>query len=145
MIVLGFIVGGLLLFALGLSGGCSRKVVYVPTESATLRVDTLREISARVDSVWVKDSVSLRTSGDTVFLERWRDRYKYVGRVDTVYKARVDSIRIREPFPVEVVKEVEKKLSWWQKSLIWLGGIMLTFLIALGGAYAFYIRQKKLR
>ncbi len=41
--------------------------------------------------------------------------------------AQKDTVRdsIPVPYPVEVVKEVEKPLGWWQKGLIWIGIIAL--------------------
>ena len=38
---------------------------------------------------------------------------------DTVH----DSIPI--PYPVETIKEVEKPMAWWQKTLMWLGVAMI--------------------
>lgn len=44
-------------------------------------------------------------------------------------KARVDSVDRPVPYPVEVVKEVVKPLMWWQKALMWVGGIALVALL----------------
>ena len=45
--------------------------------------------------------------------------------------AQKDTVRdsIPVPYPVEVVKEVEKPLGWWQKVLIWIGIIALMVVI----------------
>ena len=56
---------------------------------------------------------------------RWRDRV----RVDTIYRARVDSIFIDRVKEVEVIKP----LSWWENAKIrafWylLGAVLLMFL-----------------
>jgi hypothetical protein len=67
------------------------------------------------DTVLVKDSVrvSIFNAGDTVYktreVWRWRDRTKV--RVDTAYKSalRVDTVRV----PVAV----ERKLSWWERTV----------------------------
>lgn len=40
-------------------------------------------------------------------------------------KARVDSVDRPVPYPVEVVREVTKPPSWWQKVLMWAGGLSL--------------------
>lgn len=67
------------------------------------------------DTVLVKDSVlvSIFSAGDTVYktreVWRWRDRTNV--RVDTAYKSavRVDTVRV----PVAV----ERKLSWWERTV----------------------------
>ena len=67
------------------------------------------------DTMLVKDSVlvSIFSAGDTVYktreVWRWRDRTNV--RVDTVYKSmvRVDTVRV----PVAV----ERKLSWWERTV----------------------------
>ena len=54
------------------------------------------------------------TKGDTVFIDRFRDRYIYKDRWR-------DSIRVvRDSVAFETIKEVkvEKSLSWWQKARI---------------------------
>lgn len=40
-------------------------------------------------------------------------------------KAKVDSVDRPVPYPVEVVREVAKPPSWWQKVLMWAGGLSL--------------------
>lgn len=104
--------------------GCSRKI-YVPTETVSVRTDTLRLVQTRLDSVFVHDSITLVQRGDTVFSERWHIRYRDRVHVDTVIRARVDTQFIKEAYPVEVEKRVEvaKPLRWWQKTLMWFGGI----------------------
>ena len=67
------------------------------------------------DTMLVKDSVmvSIFSAGDTVYktreVWRWRDRTNV--RVDTAYKSavRVDTVRV----PVAV----ERKLSWWERTV----------------------------
>lgn len=99
---------------------CSRKV-YLPVEHTVYRTDTLRTTALRVDSIFVHDSISYVQKGDTIFIEKFRDRFRYVNRTDTIYQSKTDSVAIKEPYPVEVIKEVPKPLAWWQKTLIWLG------------------------
>lgn len=108
---------------------CSRKV-YLPVEHTVYKTDTLRLSSLRVDSVYVRDSISLIQRGDTIFLEKYRDRYKYINRTDTLYRVKTDSVAVKEPYPVEVVKEVPKSLAWWQTTLMWIGVACLASLLA---------------
>ena len=68
------------------------------------------------DSIFHRDSVSVREwmKGDTVYIDRFRDRYIYKDRWR-------DSIRVvRDSVAFETIKEVkvEKSLSWWQKARI---------------------------
>lgn len=116
---------------------CTKKV-YVPVESIkeniVYKTDTLREVTHRYDSIFVRDSVALVQRNDTVFLTKWREQVKYLYRTDTVYQARTDSISVyqEKPVPYEVIKEVPRALSWWQKTLIWLGVaffVLLAFII----------------
>ena len=122
----------LALFVLSLLCGCTRKV-YVPVESKALHSDTVWQTRLRVDSVTLRDSVIVLQRGDTVEITRFRDRYKVRNRVDTVYRSAVDSVTLRVPYPVERIKEVDRPLAWWQRVLIWCGGV---FLLA-AAAYAF--------
>lgn len=100
-----------------------------PTIVERVRTDTVRLTTERRDSVWLHDSVFFALTGDTVRIERWRTKYVERMRVDTVYRAHVDSV----PMPYEVVKEVERRLSWWQRLRIWLGSAVLLGLVALVG------------
>lgn len=99
---------------------CSRKV-YLPVEHTVYRTDTLRTTALRVDSIFVRDSISLIQRGDTILIEKYRDRFRYINRTDTLYRVKTDSVAVKEPYPVEVVKEVAKPLAWWQQTLMWLG------------------------
>lgn len=100
-----------------------------PTIVERVRTDTLRLTTERRDSVWLHDSVFFALTGDTVRIERWRTKYVERLRVDTVYRARVDSV----PVPYEIVKEVERRLSWWQRLRLGLGSAVLIGLVGFVG------------
>lgn len=93
--------------------GCASRRVTVG--GSTQKTDTVYRMNMVRDTVLVKDSVlvSIFSTGDTVYktreVWRWRDRTKV--RVDTVYKSavRVDTVRV----PVAV----ERKLSWWERTV----------------------------
>lgn len=95
-----------------LSGCASRRVTV---GGSTQKTDTVYKMNMVRDTVLVKDSVlvSIFNMGDTVYktreVWRWRDRTNV--RVDTVYKSalRVDTVRV----PVAV----ERKLSWWERTV----------------------------
>lgn len=78
------------------------------------------------DSIYQRDSIYIIVKGDTVF--KYQYKYSYRDKLvrDTVAVVRLDSI----PYPVEVSKYVERKLSWWQTSLLW-SGVLAWLLIIL--------------
>ena len=109
------------------------EVPVVVTQEHTIeniKIDHVR------DTLIQRDSVFHYVQGDTVRIERWHylQGTTNVIKVDTLIKT--DSV----PYPVTVVKtitkveEVEKKLHWYQKLLIAVGGIALA-LGALGVAW----------
>lgn len=88
---------------------------YVPVETVrTDYQDKVREVHT-TDSV--VDTRFVYVKGDTVLGYRdrikWRDRFIH----DTVSVVRTDSIAV--PYPVE------RKLSWWQRTKMDLGGFAL--------------------
>lgn len=93
--------------------GCASHRVTVG--GSTQKTDTVYRMNMVRDTVLIKDSVlvSIFSAGDTVYktreVWRWRDRVNV--RVDTVYKSavRVDTVRV----PVAV----ERKLSWWERTV----------------------------
>jgi len=78
------------------------------------------------DSIYQRDSIYIIVKGDTVF--KYQYKYSYRDKLvrDTVAVVRRDSI----PYPVEVSKYVDRKLSWWQTTLLW-SGVLAWLLIIL--------------
>lgn len=109
------------LFICLLLGGCT-KTVYVPVENTVYSTDTVYEAMVRVDSVIQRDSVAVVQKGDTVLITRWHDRYRVRQRTDTVYKAKMDSVYVREPYPVYKTRE----MSAWDKTKQGVGGIAIS-------------------
>lgn len=111
----------LLLAILSVFTGCKTKTVLVPVD----RIKIEYRDRLRIDSVYNRDTVNIYKKNDTIYLQtiKWRERF----RLDTVSVVRIDSI----PYPVEVVKEVNK-LTKWQR---W----RLTILNIIGGLIAAYI------
>lgn len=124
--------------ALLLSGGCTRKV-YVPSEHIVYSTDTVYEAVLRVDSVIQRDSVAVVQKGDTVLITRYRDRYRVKERTDTVYKAKTDSVRVREPYPVE------RELTKWEQTKMDFGGMAIGGLIAVVATVIVWIVKRKRR
>lgn len=97
----------LLICLLVIATGCSRKV-YVPVENSVSRTDTVYSAKVRVDSVIIRDSVSVFQKGDTVMITKYRDRYRVKELTDTVYQSVIDSVKVSVPYPVE------KTLTPWE-------------------------------
>lgn len=112
----------LLLISLILFVSCktSTKIIEVPVE--VVKKEYIHD--TKIDSVYIKDSVDRWQNGDTLYIAKWHTKFKYINKVDTIVKT--DSI----PKIVPVVKEVEvNHIYWWQKTLMWVGGILSTCII----------------
>ena len=96
--------------------GC-RPTEYLPIHDTTYAV---REVH---DSTYIDRWHTHTVAGDTVYIH------------DSIYESHVewkhDTLRIAEEKPVEVpvIKEVEKDLSWLQRTLIYIGIASLAYLI----------------
>lgn len=100
--------------------GCNTK--YVPIE--TVRYDSLMVQKLMKDSIFVRDSVYVKEKGDTIF--QYKNKYIYV------LKEVSDTMYIYKDREVEVPIHVERKLSWWERLKIDMGGwMMLVVVIAL--------------
>lgn len=96
-----------LLLALALAG--CRTTRYVPTEKVVYRYLSKTDSILLHDSVWIHDSVTSVTRGDTTYIDRWHNKYAY----KNIYRLRVDSIIKKDSIPVPY--PVEKELSKWQR------------------------------
>lgn len=124
-----------------LLSGCTT-TKYVEVER--VRTDTAYVAKIQRDSVWLHDSVFVERflRGDTVFelRDRWHVKYVERLRTDTVYRQRVDSVPV--PYAVEV--EVEKKLSWLERLMMFLGSVSSGALLVLVVYGCWRIRDKLL-
>ena len=127
------------LMALGLMSSCATKERVVTVER--VRTDTLRETRNIRDSIYLHDSVFVKQyeMGETVFVEkeRWHTRYQDRLLMDTMYVSRTDSVPV--PYPVETL--VERQLSWWQRTQMYAGDVLM--LVLVGGVVYGAIRMKK--
>lgn len=123
-----------------LLSGCATKRETLTDIRIVERRDTLREVVERVDSVFIRDSVSVMQRGDTIVKERWRVEYRdrwrdrekevIVERTDTIVKTK----RV----------EVDKRLTGWQRFKQRVGGVAIVLLIgAVGGLMLWDIRRRK--
>lgn len=126
---------GLMIAAVGLllTACSSTKVVTVER----VRTDTVKTVRNVRDSIYMHDSIRISEKGDTVTIERWHTRYRDRLLLDTIYESHTDSVPV--PYPVETL--VERQLSWWQRTQMYAGDVLL--LVLLGGAVYGVIKLKK--
>ena len=138
-ITLAFLLTGALLICIML-GSCTKRV-YVPVENTTVRTDTVYSAKVRVDSVIFRDSIAVVQRGDTVFMTKYRDRYRVKERIDTVYQSVIDSVKVSVPYPVE------RKLTRWEQTKMDFGGFALGGVIAavIVAVLAWIVKRKRKR
>lgn len=110
------------------SAGCSPKIV----ERIVVQHDTTtvhhRDTTYRRDSVYIREWMK----GDTVYVDRFRDRYVFRDRWR-------DSVSVREVHDTTAVEvKVEKNLSWAQKAKI---GAFPWLVLAVIGAALWIFRK----
>ena len=101
--------------------GCSPKIIE------KVRTEYITETVHHRDTTYSRDSIYIREwmKGDTVYLDRYRDRYIYRDR----WKDSVKVVEVHDTTSVQV--KVDKPLSWGQKAKIgafWyiLAGLVLS-------------------
>lgn len=114
------------LLVLTLFVNCTTK--YVPVE--VVKLDSVRVVDVRRDSIHVLDSVIIAGSNDTVYLTRWRVEYREALRVDTFVQVKSDT--------TVVTKEVEKKLTKMQELALNIGNGVLWALPIMIALYLLY-------
>ena len=125
----GLLALGVVLFLLPILGaGCSPKIV----ERIVVQHDTTtvhhRDTTYHRDSIYIREWMK----GDTVYVDRFRDRYIFRDRWR-------DSVSVREVHDTTAVEvKVEKNLSWSQKAKI---GAFPWILLALIGAVLWIFRK----
>ena len=107
----------LMMIALWLTSCTTTRVVAVEK----VKTDTTYITKHQRDSVWLHDSIHVTERGDTIRIERWHTKYIEREVHDTLYRAKTDSI----PVPYEVVKEVPRQKSWFERTMFSVGIIAL--------------------
>ena len=112
-----------------LLAGCK---TYVPVE--TVKTETERVVDIQRDSIYVLDSVFVRSKADTVFVTKWRVEFREALRVDT--------FRVVERDSINHVVEVERPLTKLQELKMDIGtGVMWAVPIIV----CLYILYRKLK
>lgn len=88
-----------LLMMVVLLGSC--RTVHDMQKVYVIKTDTLYSSVLVHDSIYVNDSTVIREKGDTIFSDRWHTKYIERLRTDTLYKTRIDSVK------VEIVRDKE--------------------------------------
>lgn len=103
--------------------GCKTKYVSVPEYHTEYIVKS--DTFAKLDSVYLRDSVYIYHSGDTVVINKvaYRDRYH------NIYKVRLDTIIRRDSIPYPV----ERTLTASEQRLMALGRFFIAFLFLVIG------------
>ena len=114
------------LIVLTLFVNCSTK--YVPVE--VVKLDSVRYVDVRRDSIHVLDSVIIAGKNDTVYINRWRIEYREALRVDTFVQVKRDT--------TVVTKEVERELTKAQELALNIGNGVLWALPIMIGLYILY-------
>ena len=111
--------------------GCRTKYI-TETEYKEVPVvmhDTIAKNIWRMDTTIVKDSVYFAIKGDTIYKERYKNKWRIQVVRDTinkVVKIPVEVVITRTKTKT-VVKEVNR-IYWWQKVLMIIGGASLMYL-----------------
>ena len=124
-LIIGLLMGIIACVMMTLCTGCKSVETVVVKEHHT---DTLMITKHQRDSVWLHDSIRVTEKGDTVRIEKWHTKYIEKAVHDTLYQSKRDSI----PYPVEVIKEVPAKMTWWQQTRLHLANILLYLLLLVG-------------
>lgn len=106
------------------------EVPVVVTQEHTIesvRIDHVR------DTLVQRDSIYHYVQGDTVRIERWHylQGTTNVVRVDTVHVTDSVQVPVVTTQTIEKRVEVPRPLSWWQKTLMIIGGSSLIALLLL--------------
>ena len=113
-----------LIFMLLILSSCKTHLVYDEPQTAVTQ-DTIRVIRERLDSIFVHDSVFVRQTPETTYIERWHTRYRTEIRYRDSVRVRIDSI----PYPVTVTKK-ESYTPIYYKVLACIGLLSIVAIIA---------------
>lgn len=125
--------------ALVLVCSCATRVEYVPV--VRVQTDTLKVTVDRIDSVVKHDSVFVvhEKRGDSVFVTQTKvvtnDRLRV--RHDTVYKVKVDTLRLPETVNTRCRHPTTTRKDYWgtvRKCCLWIGAwVMVVWLVCRFG------------
>lgn len=137
----------LIFWVLWMFSSCKTKHIIqeVPVEvhdttyktSIQCKIDTLwkRDSISIIDTMWIDASTIATLGMPTLHHNRTTSTNSDKGKV--TIKLKVDTFTQVKEIPKIVkkteYKEIEKPLCWWQKTLMWIGGIFLLVLLLICG------------
>ena len=107
----------------------------VTTEQRTAVRDSVRLLTVMRDSVAIRDSVSVVTRRDTVFIERWRNHYIERWRVDTVAAVRRDTVFLEK---IQTTEKTPARVRFLANWMPWI----LIFFLSLSLIYILFNRLR---
>lgn len=126
MAILTIIAALLICLCLTLLSGCRTR--YITQEIPVVVHDRDSIVSVQHihthDTLMVRDSVYHYFKGDTMIIERWHNMQaiNHYAKTDTLWREK--QVEVPVTIKETEVREVNK-LHWWQKLLMWCGGIAL--------------------
>lgn len=98
-----------------------RTIEYVPVHTS----DTVLVNNYIRDSIKEKDSVYVYRNSDTIYI--YREKLAYKDRL--VHDTVIHTKYVEKPVEVTKTQYIEKKMKWWQKSLMALGCLSILLII----------------
>ena len=131
--------------------GC-KQIEYVPVVQTNTEhhwhTDSVKEKDStyheKTTTIMQLDSAAMASYGiqlksaERAWLVKTRELERQIQQLMQLSQTK-DTVRDSIPYPVEVIKEVPAKLSWWQGLLVRLGYIALAIVII----YLIYLRFKR--
>lgn len=121
-----FALGALLLLA-GCKTAKSVQNSLISHDTATVtRIDTIHTHDTLVVNNEVRDSIVIQTKGDTVYVEKWKVRYKTQDKIVTEYKTKIVRDTVKQ-YVEQKTQEVKQKQTTAKD---WLLGMFTTAIFA---------------
>lgn len=120
-----YVIAALLLLCIG----CTT-TKYVPIES--VHTEYRDRVNVQRDSIYLRDSIYIENKGDTIVIERWRDRWR-----DRIIR---DTMSVKITDTIQHIVEVERPLTMAQKVRIAIGNIAIAAVFVL--LLVYFIRRR---
>lgn len=118
-------------------GACTKRI-YIPTERVEILRDSSLRVTATVDTLMLRDSISERFIGDSIIKEAWHTRYVTRLRRDTAIRYQHDTITLVKTIPPDSADSSPSTRSASARQ--WLRRILIVALIVI--AAGFYLRKR---
>ena len=113
---------------------CASRQIMTSEQRTAIR-DSVRLLTVLRDSVAIRDSVSVITRRDTVFIERWRNHYIERWRVDTVAAVRRDTVFLEK---IQTTEKTPARVSFFANWMPWI----LIFFLSLSLLFILFNRLR---